>query len=368
MNNCELLGIVANIYEETIEEIIQNSTLGVDPFTERLIEIDEEIAERGGNINNICWECDNCITFIENRKLLYDYLFGVGSVQLLIEMRQHIRRARSIDQVLQHEPEIKVSPTDFQRKPYITNRKQLVYLDHNVIDKFHKNEETRKRLTPGYAAIQYVYSPSHLEDLIRMKDAEQEQKVMNTIQTITDSLFISQYQGNELSLAYEDLKYSMQRVQKWNVAPDVETHREVTTDDRAIFFPERTDQNYTRLLTEKDVLKDSTIIDIVERYQRNMLDNENHVKNVSSLRQAVYALIQTMDLLGYKTDKGHTVKSGVHDIEHIIYAAGTDIFVTYDNKLKCRTELIYQMLGICTTVMNWKAYTEYVDALAKSSD
>lgn len=367
MNNCELLGLVANIYEETIEDIIQNSTLGVEPLKERLIDIDKEIAERGGNINDICWECDNCITFLENRKLLYNYLFGGASVQLLIEMRHHIRTARSIDQMLQHAHEIKVRPTDFQRQPYISNQKLLVYLDHNVIDKFHKNEETRKRLTPGYAAIQYVYSPSHLEDLIRMKDAEQEQKVMNTIQTITNSLFISQYQGNELSLAYENLKYSMQRVKKWNVAPDVETHREVTTNNRAIFYPERIDKNYTRRLTEKDVLKDSTIIEIVERYQRDMLDNENHVKNVSSLRHAVYALIQSMDLLGYKTDKGHAVKSSVHDIEHIIYATGTDIFVTYDKKLICRTELIYQMLGISTTVMSWKAYMEYLDSMDKIS-
>lgn len=367
MNNCESFGRIANFYWEIIERIILDRMLDEEDFQDYIVNYGEDIAKIEGIPHNICWNCDNCITFVENRKLLYEYLVNGESVDLLIQNRQYTRKARSLDQALRHATKIKVSPAGFKREPYIPNQKKLVYLDHNVIDKFHKDKGTRKRLTLGYSAIQYIYSPAHLEDLIRMKDTEQEEKVINTIQTITNSLFISQYQGNELSLAYEDIKYSLQRVRKWNVAPDIETYREVTTDDRAIFFPERTDENYTRLLTEQKITEHSKVVYILERYKNNISDNENHVKSVDNLRYTINELINTMDLFGYKTDKDYrAVKSGVHDIEHIIYAVGADIFVTYDKKLKCRTEFIYQMLGICTVVMDWKTYAEYVDNLMQS--
>lgn len=92
------------------------------------------------------------------------------------------------------------------------------------------------------------------------------------------------------------------------------------------------------------------------------------MKKVSNLRQSVYALAHAMDLLRYKADSGYTVRSGLHDTEHIIYAAASDIFVTFDNKLKLRTELIYKVLGIQTKVMHWEEYIECVDALAKNRE
>lgn len=65
-------------------------------------------------------------------------------------------------------------------------------------------------------------------------------------------------------------------------------------------------------------------------------------------------------------DKNRAIKSSAHDIEHMIYAAGTDLLVTMDKKFKERSMLIYQRLGISTNVMDWDQYKDYLDSLVNS--
>ncbi len=365
MDNCSNYGVVAQALSKTLEEIKQGKSK--DYFTFKMMCIQLEKQLEAGEIEPPCRMCDECLTFVENRRLVYGYLFDGKDQQWVIEQEQYVRKARGLDQILRHLPSIQVNSEEYNRRPYIPNNKPLVYLDHNVVDKFHKEEEKRKRLVPGYADIQYVYSPSHLEEIKRMNNEEEEQKVMSTIREVTCSLFISNFEGSKLSLAHEDPDYGMRRVLKSEVAPDVEDYRVITTDDRKIFHPERTDEVYLRRLTFDEVFNHQTVTAVCEEFQwEELIDEKGRVKHYTFVHQAIHALVRALDNLGYKTDKNRAIKSSAHDIEHMIYAAGTDIFVTMDKKFKDRSKLIYQRLSISTNVMDWDEYMDYVDSLANS--
>ncbi|MEK3685013.1 hypothetical protein [Paenibacillus sp. FSL R10-2736] len=360
MDSCSIYGVLAQAFSMILEDIklgksIDNHTLKIDCINlERQLETEFE---------EPCLDCDGCMSFVENRRIVYGYLFKNKDQQWVIQQYQHVRKARGRDQILRHLSSIEITPEDYCRRPFITNNKPLVYLDHNVMDKFHKEEEKSKRLVPGYAEIQYVYSPSHLEEIKRMNNNEEENSVISTIREITSSLFISHYEGSELSLAYEDPDYGIRRVMKSEVSPDVEAYRVITTDDRKIFHPERTYQVYLRSLTYDQVFNHRTVAAISEKFQDyELTDEKGRLKQFNYVHQAIHELVKALDNLGYKTDKNHSIKSSAHDIEHMAYAAGTDNFVTMDQKLKDRSALIYQRLGISTKVMDWKEYMEYVDS------
>ncbi|MEK3726605.1 hypothetical protein [Lysinibacillus sp. FSL W8-0953] len=367
MDSCFNYGIFAQYLNMILKEIKQGKTDDYSTYKIYYIKLEEQL--ESGEFEPPCLDCDECLTFVENRRIVYGYLFNEKDLQWVIEQEQFVRKARGLDQILRHSTSIQVNPEDFKRIPFYPNNKTLVYLDHNVIDKFHKEEEKKRRLVPGYADIQYVYSPSHLEEIKRMNNKEEEQQVMDTIRVISSSLFISNFRGNKLCLAHEDPDYGISRVLKSEVAPDVEAYRVITTDDRKIFYPERTNQIYTSRLTYDKVFNHEKIIAACEAFQwEEMIDEKGRVKHYTFVHQAIHALVRVLDDIGYKTDKNRAIKSSAHDIEHMIYAAGTDIFVTMDNSLKERSKLIYQRLGISTDVMDWDGYMEYVDyrAISKS--
>lgn len=363
MDSCAIYGGVAQVLSKTIEEIKQGEYKDYNNLKMMCILLEKKL--ESGEIEQPCLDCDDCMTFVENRWIVYGYLFEGEDKQWVKEQEQYVRKARGQDQILRHLHSIQVNPEDYNRNPYIPNNKQLVYLDHNVIDKIHKEEEKRIRLTPGYVDIEYVFSPSHLEEIKRMNNEEEEQKVIATIREITCSLFISNFEGNDLSLAYEDPEYGMRRVLKSEVAPDVEAYRIITTDDRKIFHPERTDEVYLSKLTFDQVLNHPTVIAVCEKFQE-YIDDKGRIKHYSFIHQAIYALVRALDNLGYKTDKNRAIKSSAHDIEHMFYAAGTDLLVTMDKKFKERSMLIYQGLGISTKVMDWDQYKDYLDSLVNS--
>ncbi|MGO4695508.1 hypothetical protein AB4Z50_14645 [Paenibacillus sp. 2TAB26] len=367
MDSCAVFGVVAQVLSKTIEEIKQGEFKDYNNLKVICILLERKL--EFGEIDQPCLDCDDCMTFVENRRTVYGYLFLGKDQQWVKEQEQHVRKARGQDQILRHlYSSIQVNPEDHNRKPYIPTNKQLVYLDHNVIDKYHKEEEKRIRLTPGYVDIEYVFSPSHLEEIKRMNNEEEEQKVISTIREITCSLFISHFEGNELSLAYEDPEYGIRRVLKSEVAPDVEAYRVITTDDRKIYHPERTDEVYLSKLTFDHVFNHPTVIAVCKKFQwEELIDDKGRIKHFSFVHQAIHALVRALDNLGYKTDKNRAIKSSAHDIEHMIYAAGTDLLVTMDKKFKERSMLIYQRLGIRTNVMDWDQYKDYVDSLVHSN-
>lgn len=366
MDICYKYGEVAHSLSKTLEEIKQGKSENYSTLKMNFIQLEKQI--ESGEIEPPCVMCNYCLTFRENKRIVYGYLFENKDKQWVIEQEQYVRKARGLDQILRHLPLIQVNHEEYNRRPYIPNNKPLVYLDHNVIDKFHKEEEMRRRLVPGNADIQYVYSPSHLEEIKRMKNDEEEQKVMATIREVTSCLFISNFEGSKLSLAHEDPDFGMRRISKSEVAPDVEAYRVITTGDRKIFYPERTDEAYLRSLTFDEVFNHQSVIGVCNDFQNEeLVDEKGHIKHYMIVHQAIHGLVRALDNLGYKIDKNRAIKSSVHDIEHMVYAAGTDIFVTMDKKFKYRSKLIYQRLGISTNVMDWDDYMHYIDSLAANS-
>lgn len=318
--------------------------------------------------DQLCMDCDACLTYLENRQLVRGFLEKKGDSTWVRQQKHLVNIFRASDEVSRHNHSFELHSSDFVRSPYTQKHKLLVYLDQNVLDKYHKIEhiEINKRISPGYAEIQYVYSPSHLEEINRMNDHIQEQHVLNTIRTVTSSLFISNFNGNELSLAYEDPELGLARVLKNpEIARDVENLRMLQTETREVFYPEHKDNDHTRKLNDTRVAAHPWVISACERFERKeMLDKLGRIKNYSYVSQAIHALIKALDDIGYKTDNEvRTRRSSAHDNEHMKYAAGTHLFVTRDNKFRDRSQFIYEQLGISTRVMHWDDYAEYLDSI-----
>ncbi|MBO2945264.1 hypothetical protein JJQ72_14900 [Paenibacillus sp. F411] len=365
MDSCNKYGLMAEVYAQIIEKIIHNSN--VKHYILRgFCEIYE--TELLYEIDPFCLNCDACITFLENQRIVYGYLLHGNDQMWVKKQEQHLRKVRGQARILSHLSSIQINEADFNRISYTPNHKLLVYLDHNVFDKYHKIEDVRNFIEASYTDINYVYSPSHLEEIKRMNDPKEEQQVIETIRKVTSSLIISNFKNNELSLAHEDPYFGLVRVMKnWGIAQDFEAYRVITTDDRRIFYPEYTDQNYLRQLSLEQVSDHPKVMAVCNQFEKHeLLDERGRLKEYTYVHQAIYALVKALDDIGYKTDKKRAILSSAHDIEHMIYAAGTDIFVTMDSNFKYRSQFIYNKLGITTKVMNWIQYSEYVDTLGQN--
>ncbi|MBX4149175.1 hypothetical protein [Paenibacillus lautus] len=358
-DSCSFYGLVAQVLFKTLKEIREGRAGDYLILKTMCLDLEEQIEQ--GEMEHPCLECENCLMFMQSKRVAYGYLFYGKEQKWVIEEEQQLRKLKGVIRNLQNLDSVQINLEDFNRSPYIPNNKPLVYLDHNIIDKFHKEEEKRKKLVPGYANIQYVYSPSHLEEINRMNNEDEEQKMLSTIREITASFFISHSGNNELSLVYEDPDYGMRRVLKNEFAPDAEAFRAIISYDRNIFYPQHTDETYLRELNFDQVFNHETVMRVYEEFQLEaLLDENGHPQNFLLIHQAIHALVRALDNLGYKNDKGRAIKSSVHDIEHMIYATGTDILVTMDKKLKNRSELMYQRLGISTKVMDWDEYIKFI--------
>lgn len=367
MDNCKHYKILGELYTRVIDNIV--SDRGTSEITAC---IDSIIAYKTLNLGegetSPCMDCDACLTYVETKKLVYGYVMQQKGATWVKEQMHLVNIARATDEVSRHNNSFVLHPEDFVRFPYKQNHKLLVYLDHNILDKYHKNihNEITKRITPGYADIQYVYSPSHLEEITRMNDYAQEQHVLNTIRKVTSSLFISNFSGNELSLAYEDPDIGLARVLKNpEIARDVENLRVLEIKTMEIFYPDHKDQSYTRELNEERLAKHEYITSVCERFERKeMLDKYGRIRDYAEMKRFMRDMIRALDDIGYKTDKKErTRRSSAHDNEHMKYATGADLFVTMDEKLRDRSQFIYEQLGIRTRVMHWDNYVEYVDSI-----
>jgi hypothetical protein len=362
-DSCARYEVMAEVFTQTIEDIVQKKHRDYKVLKGLCLAYVRDLLN--GDIDRPCMECDACMTFLETERIVYGYLFDGKDQKWVIEQFQHVKKARGLDAILRHLDSIEIIPTDYNRRVYESNHKLLVYLDHNVLDKYHKIEGVRNKLAPGYADVQYVYSPSHLEEIKRMKDESEEQQVLATIREVASSLFISNFEGNELSLAYEDPNYGWNRVLKnGGVAEDVENYRIIVADDRKVFYPQHTEQVHLRKLTFEQVYNHPMVLAVCEQFTwSELLDKNGRVKAFTSAHQAIHALVRALDNIGYKTEKKRGIRSSAHDIEHMIYAAGADILVTMDGTFKERSRFIYKRLGISTDVMDWKEYAVYVDSL-----
>jgi len=242
--------------------------------------------------------------------------------------------------------------------------------------------------------IQFVYSPTHMEEVCRMDNSIFEGKRRDNISKICSNCEVLPVRDGCLKILTEPVEVCFDRAKKFQVLNQYAEESECATF-------EALEEKTCGLLRwdEKEVETHRKEISLLTSTQlfdpkNEMIDNEsiNRVfyeicgsrfpvedfkdyckkeRTFSEIREAVRLLFILMNALGYHRNKiekrtkftykafyptydrefYRTIRSGFYDVDHICYASKCNYFVTCDYALSSQAMEIYRYLGCKTNVI-----------------
>ncbi|MBN3762025.1 hypothetical protein [Burkholderia sp. Ac-20365] len=312
-----------------------------------------------------CMNCDPCHNLMFSLPLLNDLITGKMTVDQAKENRLAWKYAIYADQAMKHL--VDTSELRFNRVPTTTSC-AIVYLDQNVFSVFTKDDEVKKtlrRLKSG-GILQFVYSPSHLEEINKILEESYRQAFIEAISELTDDKCLQPSSNDQIDLFIENPADVLARAAVSPEATDaVERIKTLKEESRELHFPEYNDESHRIALGQRtdvfDALTDEKFSHLMShsassRFQKDQFKN---LLSHSDIRNAIYALHNGLDLLSFKRETSErTRRSSVHDIEHLIYGSQSQVFVSNDAKLVARARQIYPFLGIGVKVLSLDQFLE----------
>jgi hypothetical protein len=347
--------LVAEI-NKAIEEII-NAILDENPELAR--NIYGKLVSASTSFPILCMNCVICYDLYFHMELL-DGLFSEKVT--LKEARQRIQAWKYSKYTDFANKSLKdAGRGKFARTPATTS-KNIIYPDQNIFSLFVNNEEVRENILriKSNGSIQFVYSPSHLEEVHKIDESKQQRVFLKAITEITENISLQPAIDDTISLFTEDPAYPLDREAASSLATEaVELIKTLKDEDRFLYFEKYNDDNHRKLIASNIAIFDSLSSDdfstIMFVCASNNLYKEQFkgLRAHSDIRNAIYALHDALDLLSFKREKSErTTRSSVHDVEHLIYAAKSSTFITNDKRLKARASQIYSFLGFEVKVQN----------------
>jgi hypothetical protein len=318
-----------------------------------------------------CYECENCIEFAMNIKLLIKFTNKKIDIEQLKQSLQYWEVARAHDKILN----IKCQTTkdDFNGVNKIDKNEEdkiTVYLDYNLINDYDNDADFNKKITRiiENGKVWFVYSPIHIEELCRKNNETEERKCISNIIDITNNREVMCYDG-KLEICIEHVYNCEKRTRKnMNLVYAGENLRLVRSNDKKTFYPEYLEEQHIKTINNCNLeeLSDELLNRIlgtvtspycIEDY-RNAGEKLNDFEFVG---WAVRSLYRMLDILAFYSDKKEkTIRSGTYDIEHLIYSTKCDYFVTKDKRLFKRAKEIFRILSINTKVIENEKLTELI--------
>lgn len=247
----------------------------------------------------------------------------------------------------------------------ITTSKIIVYLDQNIFSECVKHEKVKNYFSKmkNKGNIQFVYSPSHLEEINKITDSEQQQKFLKCITELTENVCLQPFEDNTISLCIEDPTFPLNRVIQFPNGTDAVEHLKMLNDkSRSLGFPQYDDEEHRKVIGNENAifhsLSSDDFLKIMSLCNRNgrICSGKEEFKNLKFHKEitfAIYSLHDALDILSFRREKSErTLKSSVHDIEHLIYASKSNFFISKDKNLRDRANQIYSFLGFDVTVQN----------------
>ena len=360
------------------------------------LELDAMVTECYLNALGPCGEWEECpngtdwLELMSSVRLLREYLETKDRTALHIGLSDWYK-ARATDNLLN--TGLKTTSSDFQARNIplcVLEGKTLVYLDFGVYQLYESNEFFRMRLDT-YAEmdeIQFVYSPTHMEEVCRMGNSAFESKRRENISKICGDREVLPVQDGRLKILEESVDACFARAKKLQ---DLNINAEESECAKFEALEEQT----CRLLgwDEKEMEKRRKAISTLTSIQlfdpkNETIDNKSlnrvfcgicgsHVlleefkdyskkeRTFPKIREAVRLLYMLMNALGYHRNKiekrtkfthkalyptydrefYRTIRSGFYDVDHLCYASKCDYFVTCDYALSLQAMEIYRYLG-----------------------
>lgn len=336
----------------------------------------------------------NWLELIKSRQLLKEYLETKDRHELRISL-SNWNKARAIDNILN----VETISKDFQTNNiplYILEKKKLVYMDFGVYQLYETNEVFHAQVDKYVETekIQFVYSPTHMEEICRMGNIEFESRRRNNVSKVCNNYEVLPVGDGELKILIEPVDACYNRAKKLQALNQHAEESECATFEaleektRKLFGWDEKEAEYckkeisaltsTQLFDPQNKTMDNESINkafyLICHSQFPIEDFKDYCKEertFSEIRESVRLLYLLMSSLGYHRNKiekrtkmtpeafyptysrkfYRTIRSGFYDVDHISYATKCNYFVTCDYTLSLQAREIYRYLGCKTNVI-----------------
>lgn len=398
---CDICAVLPYTLSSDLELVAKNMH-SADMEEAQKLELDEIVADYYLRTFGLCerWEtCPNSVNWLElmhSTQVLKEYLKTKDCKELHINL-SFWNRARATDNILS--TGLKVTSKDFQVQDillYELEGKTVVYLDFGVYQVYENNEVFRTQLDTyvGMNKIQFVYGPTHMEEVCRMSNSVYENKRRESISKICNDHEVLSVQNGFLKIVIEPVDICFARAKKLQdlnkCAEESECARFETLEEQTckmVGWDKRERDKHKKAISaltlielfdpQNETIDNKTLNQIFcgicgsSVPLEELKDYDKEERTFPEIREAVRLLYMLMNALGYHKNKiekrtqftyealyptydrkfYRTIRSGFYDVDHLCYASKCDYFVTCDYVLSLQAKEIYRYLGCKTHVI-----------------
>lgn len=302
-----------------------------------------------------CMECAPCYDFLFYSQTLDKVRCNTISNDALKHELHIWKKTQLRDEALTH---LNHNPkqSDFNKSKVNINGFK-VYLDQNLLSEYAKDSTLRNRVNNLKTAkkVTFYYSPSHLEETFKVPNYETQKLLISSIRQLTDDVVILPEQ-NVNTFFVENPEFGLRRIAKCDGSTQaLEELMLLANKDRKMYIPKYdTSEHRSKIANNKSIfnsISDNEFRELISLSYSNLLNKDDYqgITDKNTLLHAIYTLSSALNLIGYKLDKKEkTIKSALHDIEHLVYASEADLFVTSDAGFRERANQIYKIMNIGT--------------------
>lgn len=398
---CDICAVLPYILFNDLDMVAKN-ICGEDIEKTQKLELDAIITDFYLDTVGQCEQWDMCpkqTNWLELRNsitTLNDYLETKNRQELQISLSSW-NRLRAIDNILG--TDIKSTCKDFQAREIsegFLEGKKIIYLDFGIYQLYESNKDYRTQIDScaDKRQIQFVYSPTHMEEVCRMDDVTYESERRENISRICNNYEVLPVREGYLKVVEEPVEVCFERSPKYKVlnnlaeesecakfeALEEDTCKLLDWDGEEMEKRKKSFSSYTLMQLcdpQNDAIDNSSLNRIfyticgaqvqLEEYR----DYCKEDRTFAEIREAIRLLYMLMSALGYHRNKikkrtkftykalyptydrefYQTIRSGFYDVDHISYASKCDYFVTCDKALFLQAREIYRYLGCRTEVI-----------------
>lgn len=241
----------------------------------------------------------------------------------------------------------------FYIKKKYSGQFKTCYMDQNIFTQYIHDEISIEELNIPKDYI-IVYSPAHIEELSKAPKDYHKDELIEISNKIGDREIL--YVDDFPTIVEENPIYTYHRVNDKTKARELAEEYKILQDE----FEELCLGNYRT--SSKRKIYNSTDPDSFIKMHKEMVNEilrvmqrsytledilkQKNICQYSLLNKYIHDLYTVLDICGVKKDNSERkIRSSRLDIEHLLYAANTDLFLTKDKKLRCRACNIFSILN-----------------------
>ena len=235
-------------------------------------------------------------------------------------------------------------------------RSMYVYFDNNIVIDY----EEGKKVVPFVSEVNYVYSYTHLQEFLEVKENFDTRKDVRiqTIKRLTSNKYVSYNGKNLLSICEREPSEVFANVD----SPLSKICSLLIHQATSCWLVDNSPKFLIDILKiEKKVINNYTPEMLFEKHGEII---KNYIASTSnSMQEEFQSFFNILDELGFWQDKvykGSTMNRS-YDANHAYFATSCDYFVTNDRNTRIKASAIYQLYGFKTQAVSYEDFILLVE-------